>query len=300
MVNSFLFEQNTLEQVQDYDKVVNKLRDFYRSKGLIETFTQGILNPLSACENPKSISEFLYVSTEKEESGAVTTEKRVQALPQTGQMQLELRLLQNPGVKGFYCFTTSYRSEPNPIPGRHLRIFPMSEFELAGDFADMQQFEREMLDFLGYGDSLSYPEIEYTDAQKKFNVDELQAEHEETLHQELGSAYCIKNFPEEFAFFNMKRFTSAEGKVLTKKQDVCLHGMETIGSAERSTDKDQIRESFYTISNGEYSGLLFEKFGKFRVEQALEEFLSFDMIPRFGGGIGLSRLIRSMKLQGLV
>lgn len=299
-MNTFLFEQNTLEKIKEYDAVANRLRDFFRSKGMIETYSQGTLNPLSACENPKSITSFNYVSLEKEEDGSWVEKERIQANKQTNQMELELRLLENPEAKGFYVFTTSYRSEPNPIPGRHLRIFPMIEYECSGDFEDLRKFNIEMLDFLGYGNSLSYPEVEYVDAQKKFGADELQAEHEEALYAELGPAYIIKNFPEEFSFFNMKRGVSADGKVIAKKMDVCLHGMETIGSAERSTDKEQIRESFYTISDGEYSRLLFEKFGKFRVETALEHFLSFDMVPRFGGGIGVSRLIRSMKMQGLL
>lgn len=297
-METFLFPQDTYEQVKDYDKVNNLLRSFCKEWGLLETYTQGSINPLAACENPKSISEFLYVSTETEEDGSVTCKKRVQAQLQTGQMQLELRLLQNPTAKGFYCHTTSYRSEQSPIPGRHLRIFPMFEFELPGDFSVLQKFENEMLDYLGFKGP--YPEIQYTDAQTKFGVKELEAEHEALLEKELGGVYIIKHFPEEFAFFNMKRLTDAQGRVLTAKQDVCLSGIETIGSAERSTDKDQITESFYTISNGEYSGLLFEKFGKFRVEKALKEFLSYDMVPRFGGGIGMSRLIRAMKLQGLL
>jgi hypothetical protein len=38
---------------------------------------------------------------------------------------------------------------------------------------------------------------------------------------------------------------------------------------------------------------LFELFGKERVEKELEEFLSFDFFPRFGGGIGMTRLARA-------
>ena len=38
----------------------------------------------------------------------------------------------------------------------------------------------------------------------------------------------------------------------SNKIDVILHGIETIGSAERSCDKDEMRELFYTISDGQY------------------------------------------------
>jgi hypothetical protein len=42
---------------------------------------------------------------------------------------------------------------------------------------------------------------------------------------------------------------------------------------------------------------LFELFGKERVEKELEEFLSHDFFPRFGGGIGMTRLARAYELN---
>ena len=54
-----------------------------------------------------------------------------------------------------------------------------------------------------------------------------------------------------------------------------------------------MREMFNTISEGMYADLLFGRFGKDRVEKELDDFLSLDMIPRVGGGIGLTRLIRA-------
>ena len=68
----------------------------------------------------------------------------------------------------------------------------------------------------------------------------------------------------------------------------------TIGSAERSTDKEQMRDTFYTISDGGYANLIIEKFGKERVEKELEEFLEFDFFPRSGGGIGMQRLMSAL------
>jgi hypothetical protein len=57
-----------------------------------------------------------------------------------------------------------------------------------------------------------------------------------------------------------------------------------------------MRKMFYTIENGGYSEKLFELFGKERVEKELEDFLKFDFFPRFGAGIGLTRLARAMEL----
>ena len=60
-----------------------------------------------------------------------------------------------------------------------------------------------------------------------------------------------------------------------------------------------MRNLFYTISNGMYADILFSHFGKKRVEEELEKFLSLKFIPRCGGGIGMTRMIRAMKLLDL-
>ena len=82
--------------------------------------------------------------------------------------------------------------------------------------------------------------------------------------------------------------------LVSRKIDVILNGMETIGSAERSTDKEQMRDTFHTISDGEYANLLYKLFGKERVEKELEEFLEFDFFPRSGGGIGVTRIMQAI------
>ncbi len=52
----------------------------------------------------------------------------------------------------------------------------------------------------------------------------------------------------------------------------------------------------YVIENGGYCNKLFELFGKERVEKELEEFLSMEFFPRYGGGIGMTRLARAYEL----
>ena len=56
---------------------------------------------------------------------------------------------------------------------------------------------------------------------------------------------------------------------------------------------------FQTISDGMYADLLFKLFGKDRVEKELDEFLSFDFFPRFGGGIGVTRMISALEKCGV-
>ena len=61
-----------------------------------------------------------------------------------------------------------------------------------------------------------------------------------------------------------------------------------------------MRDLFHSISDGMYADILFAQFGRERVQRELDNFLSFDFFPRFGGGIGLTRMIRAMKLSGLM
>ena len=64
-----------------------------------------------------------------------------------------------------------------------------------------------------------------------------------------------------------------KNKDYAEKIDVIMYGNETIGSAERSTNPKEMREEFYSISGGKYAELLFNLFGKDRIEKELEEFL---------------------------
>ena len=70
--------------------------------------------------------------------------------------------------------------------------------------------------------------------------------------------------------------------------------------AERSCDKEEMKNQFLTISDGEYSQLLYDKFGKERVNEEMEEFLDREFFPRYGGGIGVTRMIRAMELSNII
>jgi hypothetical protein len=45
---------------------------------------------------------------------------------------------------------------------------------------------------------------------------------------------------------------------------------------------------------------LFELFGRDRVEKELEAYLALSMTPRYGAGIGVTRMIRAMKKEGIL
>jgi aspartyl/asparaginyl-tRNA synthetase len=214
-------------------------------------------------------------------------------------MHLENVLLDNPDYEGAFCLSTSYRNEPNPVPGRHDLIFPMFEFESKGTVKDLQAMQIDLLDHLGFDKTDgSYPEGDYLDICKKYDADELDNGHELQLEKDYGSVFFLKQFPFYTSpFWNMKSdFTTKQ----SNKIDVILHGIETIGSAERSCDRDEMREMFYTISDGQYKDILYKEFTKERVDRELDAFLDRDFFPRYGGGIGVTRMIRAMEMSNLL
>ena len=282
-----------MKNMFDYSMAVKKMRDFFQEeKGFIEVPAQSRQSILAACEDPATITQYVFSGVKY-------------PLPQTGQMWLERDLLENPKVPGVFCITTSYRNEPNPVEGRHDKIFPMFEFESHGGIEDMIQIEKDLLHFIGFNkvcdDGISYndfPQITYDDACKKYNVELLDYEEEENLCKdtEVGDCIFVRDFPlKTLPFWNMKH----KGSGIYNKVDVIMHGMETIGSAERAVDPKEMREQFYNISDGEYAKLLFKHFGE-RVADELEEYLSLDMFERFGGGIGVTRMVNAMKSENLI
>ena len=293
----------------DYTKVVKQLRSFFDSKDFQEVHTQNRLSILAACEDPETVATFKYMG-------------KKWPLPQTGQMWLEYELLTRPELKGCYCLSTSYRQEPNPIAGRHQLIFPMFEFEAPGNFNDLLVLEKELLEHLGfnyrkddylYGHDNEYHTAHYMGMVEKYHAEdaELTAEHELKIYDDFGDVFFLTHFPEHTSpFWNMKMEKmeyKAGSMVSTKyrqrvalKCDVIIGGMETIGSAERSSDVQEMKHQFNTISDGNYRELLYGLFSPARVDLEFFEFLTHNFVPRFGGGIGIQRLIRGMKIAKLL
>lgn len=271
----------------DFNFVVQKLRTFFVNKGFLEVHTQNRLSILAACEDPTTISTYTYAD-------------KVWPLPQTGQMWLEYEMLKNPDrAPGYFCVSTSYRNEKNPVPGRHEIIFPMFEFELKGGMDELVKMEKELLEYLGFCTQEQCVEVDYRETALKYSTEELENEHEEQLCKDHGEVVFLKDFPLNTSpFWNMKLYE--DNKDIAKKVDVILWGVETIGSAERSCNKLEMISQFYGISDGGYSEVLFDNFTKDRVEEELEEFLKFDFFERSGGGIGMTRMISAMKQSNLI
>ena len=280
MVNNY----KGVEDSKAYSKIVNKLRDFCLKEGFFEVHTQDRLSILAACEDPDTVATYNYMG-------------EVWPLPQTGQMWLEYELLTQPELPGVFCVSTSYRNEPNPVPGRHKLIFPMFEFEIKGGIKELRKFENKLLNYLGFDKTGKYNFKTYDELKDYYKTKELTHKHENKMLEDFGPVVFCQEFPIYTSpFWNMKK----KSETHSNKIDVIIEGNETIGSAERSTNKQEMEKSFYTISKGKYAQKLFDLFGKDRVEKELNEFLELNFIPRSGGGIGLTRLIDAMKKGGIM
>lgn len=282
------FTQNLIIDPKKYNAVVQQLRAYCLSQGLVESHPQNRMSILAACEDPCTIATVDYGGFKW-------------PLPQTGQMWLEYDMLHDESnTPGFFCVSTSYRNEPNPIEGRHDLVFPMFEFELRDGFDHLVNFCEGLVSHLGY-DKSKFVHGDYVDVAKEYNTTEIEHVHEQQMYKDHGSVFFLKNFPVYTSpFWNMKRH---EGGQLAYKLDVILNGMETIGSAERSCDVEQMEHDFHTISNGMYAKTLYNKIDKESVTNELGEFLSTPTISktvRSGGGIGLTRLIKGMEKEGLL
>lgn len=263
-----------------FNNTTEKLRAFFHARGFVEVHTQDRLSILAACEDPTTVATYQY-------------EGAVWPLPQTGQMWLEYELLTKPALPGVFCVSTSYRNEPNPVPGRHERIFPMFEFESKGSVEDLCALEGELCEFLGLGKKEAFPHASWEALAAHYHTDDVTSEHERMMAHEFGRVVFLEEFPEHTSpFWNMRRTGTRAHKI-----DVIIDGMETIGSAERSIDKDDMRTRFHSISGGEYAALLYRLFGKERVQKELDEFLSLNFFPRYGGGIGITRLMKALSRE---
>ena len=284
-----VYDSKLIIDSKEFTTVAKKLREFFLSKNFVEAHPQNRLSILAACEDPFTVATFNYAGNKW-------------PLPQTGQMWLEYELLKDPTPPGYFCLSTSYREEPNPVEDRHDLIFPLFEFEMKGDMEDLITLEKELLQYLGYNfDVNPVKRGKYCDVAKFYNTNELSHFHETQIYQLYGNGkspiFFLTDFPESTdPFWNMRRFTDDTAK----KVDVILSGQETFGSAEREVDRKVMWDRFHSICGGAYKDKMFSLFGKERTMKEIDDYLKLDFFTRSGGGIGMTRLIRSMKMEKLL
>lgn len=279
-----LYSNPLIINTKDYDYLVNKLREFFKSKNFVEISRQNRLSILATYKDQFYVGSFNYTNA-------------TWPLAQTGQMWLEYEILKNPEIEGFFCLTTSYRLEKNPLDGIDDIIFRLFEFETHGNVYDLVKLERELLKFLGYKKE-DIKMATYEEMQEKYEVEELEHKDEEKMETDIGKAVLLHDFPEHtYPFWNMKRDLRTN---TVRKIDVILTGEKTICSGEREDNKYMIKRNFETIMDGKYKEKLYELFGEERTNKELEDYLNLNFFDRIGGGINIDRLIRSMKKENLI
>src|SRR4051812_36782751 len=177
--------QNNYKGVEDivaFSEIANKLRRFCLDKDFVEVNTQDRLSILAACEDPDTVATYEYAG-------------EIWPLPQTGQMWLEYELLTRPELAGVFCVSTSYRNEQNPVPGRHKLIFPMFEFELKGGIKELETFEAELLEYLGFGKSSLYTHKTYDELKAFYGTEELTHHHENQMETDFSPILFCSDFP---------------------------------------------------------------------------------------------------------
>jgi len=282
-------------------RVVKALRTFFDQESFDEVYMQNRLGIMPACEDPENVTSMIYMG-------------EVWPLPQTNQMWLEDELLKNKTTQAIHTLTTSYRQEVSPIVGRHKVIFPLYEFESKGEFEDLQNLMDNLMKHFGFPlpEGMDrYPRVTYEEACKKYGVSILEREHEALLEKDFGPVVLLVKFPmRSDPFWNMKLVHDDGETYLTKEQithpdrlsykmDVIVGGMEVCGTGERSSDSREMKIMFDNIVGGDYARNLQFKFTKKRVSDELEKFVSHDFVPRFGGGIGIDRLISALRKYNL-
>ena len=123
--------------------------------------------------------------------------------------------------------------------------------------------------------------------------------NEKTFNEKKIISSVEKELSDVYADFNFKK--------VEKSNEV--QNMRLVDSIS-----DGLKEAMYKNNSliimgqdiAEYGGVFkitegfVDLFGKDRVELELFKFLSHDFVPRYGGGIGVTRMIRALKLSNLL
>lgn len=215
--------------------------------------------------------------------------KTVLCLNDTEQLRLEKELLNSPEYTGFF-YVSKKNQSPDSINSES--VFETIEFVSKGTLSDLVKFKKNLLNYLGFSGkkTISYDEI----CEKYLNFDFSDKEIGGRVCSDLGPVVSINKFPAEVNSFweNKKGDNNRINKV-----DVFMYGEKTISITEKSSDKQQIRESFYDEKNKDNYSLLCDSFGMENVNEELEKLLSFDLFSRYSGSINIDNLFRSWSIS---
>lgn len=152
----------------------------------------------------------------------------------------------------------------------------------------------ELLETIGFGDETDFSYKNYHELVEHYGTVEITEAINKKLEKDFSYATFLSDFPSYTEpLWNIKR----EGDI-ANKTNIILYGLETITWGEISCEPDVMSSRFYEKEL--YSKTLFATFGQERVEEELHEFLALDFFPRSSGTISITRMIRALKLHGIL
>lgn len=322
---------------QDYGRSINLVQSFFEQEGLQHSYVLNDMKLLAACEdanniaitslggNPQAIMQTGQMALEADLMGNITVQEIVNSIHKNGfEMATSMNslfMLSNRGniyaidamkeidqnklpqkfslPKGYFAHNTSTRDEYKAGDGRREFKFPLTEFEFINEteesgFDELALFLSKLITHLGF----SPPEmVYYEDECYHLGTEFIGDEEEQALCEKYGSVVLLGKFPlRTDPYWNMRH----AGCDIYDKIDVIIHGFESIGSAVRSCNVREMRTNICLQDEGNYLRTMYEYFGKERVDTEIEEYFDYDFIPRCGGGLGMSRIIRGMKIEGIL
>lgn len=324
---------------QDYAKSINMVQKFFEQEGLQHCYALNDMKLLAACEDakniavtelggkPQAIMQTGQMALEADIMGNLETKNIIERINITGPTMASLEdinrlnILANRGnifaiealenidnnttpellelPRGYFAHNTSTRNEARAGDGRREFKFPLSEFEFENKsehtgFDELATFLSKLLTHLGFG----VPKLVYhEDECNKFGVEYIEDKEEQALCDKYGSAVLLGKFPlRSDPYWNMRH----AGNDIYDKIDVIIHGFESAGTAVRSCNTEEMKKQITKQDSGEYIKAMYKHFGKDRVDKEINEYLDYKFIPRCGGGLGMSRIIRGLKLEGII
>lgn len=202
--------------------------------------------------------------------------------------------------RGYYCMNTSTRNESRAGDGRREFRFPITECEFAVEteesgLEELAQFLERMIVHLGFEKPARRyytEECKIRGVKKLDDIDEA-----DICNQAQNSVVLLMKFDEESdPYFNMRK--NADGTF--DKIDVLIDGVETVGSAVRSCNKDEMLDMLKKQDKGKYLTTMYKYFGEETIKNEVNDYFSYKFIPRCGLGIGTSRLIKALERHNLV
>lgn len=320
----------------DYGKSIKLVQSFFEQEGLQHTYAMNDMRLMAACEDANNIAitelgghnqalmQTGQMALEADITGNLEVQNiihnvnnnllkigdlvRLKTLSSRGNIyaiecveQLENNITPKPLElpKGYFAHNTSIRNESRAGDGRREFKFPLTEFEFQNEneesgFDELVEFLSKLFVHLGF----DTPKLVYYEEEcQKFGVEMIEDKEEQLLCDKYGSVVLLGKFPlRTDPYWNMRH----AGFGIYDKIDVIVHGFESAGTAVRSCNVSEMRDQIVLQDKGNYIRTMYQFFGNQRVEEEIEEYLDYKFIPRCGGGLGMSRIIRGMKIEGLL